>query len=392
MPKNCQKIRKSFVTRVIYNSKFKTVNTDEANTNFRKNVHYSGKNTCVQRETNGQVTNMQKPVKQKCHIVQDLCYNVPVNNRFDKLDNETYSPINTCDKAVVNVVSNVAKQVHGKYKKDLSGVLNTQNTVIQSRNNSKGELCQVDSCNNSSKPNNCLVKQTVNRCSKNVQIKPNADVEFTELKRVDEGNTTYVASRTEPNLSCDMPWEVVDQECTSFPHIVPLWHCKLAKQVKLQQAATVPVFQTWKHQNKFAFGFIPLSPLLGNKNWEENGKVHSPIEAYNVVKSSGFYNFQQTRLLVDNQLNPTAWEAHLTDYWDWQLVQYIKFGFPLDVKLEANLSCDLSNHKSATLFPSHVDSYLQEEKCFKAIFGPFSEKPFKTLHCSPFIARVKTRL
>ena len=184
-----------------------------------------------------------------------------------------------------------------------------------------------------------------------------------------------------------MPWEVVDQECTSFPHIVPLWHCKLAKQVKLQQAATVPVFQTWKHQNKFAFGFIPLSPLLGNKNWEENGQVHSPIEAYNVVKSSGFYNFQQTRLLVDNQLNPAAWEAHLTDYWDWQLVQYIKFGFPLDVKPEANLSCDLSNHKSATLFPSHVDTYLQEEKGFKAIFGPFSEKPFKTLHCSPFITR-----
>ena len=130
VPKNCQKIRKTFVTRVIYNSKFKTVNTDEANTNFRKNVHYSGKNTCVQRETNGQVTNMQKPVKQKCHIVQDLCYNVPVNNRFDKLDNETYSPINTCDKVVVNVVSNVTKQAHEKYKKDFSGVLNTQNTVI----------------------------------------------------------------------------------------------------------------------------------------------------------------------------------------------------------------------------------------------------------------------
>ena len=43
--------------------------------------------------------------------------------------------------------------------------------------------------------------------------------------------------------------------------------------MKLQEAAAVPVFQKWKSQNKFAFGFIPLSPLMGEKNWEDNGKI-----------------------------------------------------------------------------------------------------------------------
>ena len=55
----------------------------------------------------------------------------------------------------------------------------------------------------------------------------------------------------------------------------------------------------------------------------------------------------------------------------------------------ADLTCDFSNHKSATLFPSHVNTYLQEGKGFKAIFGPFNEKPFEKLYCSPFITREK---
>ena len=74
--------------------------------------------------------------------------------------------------------------------------------------------------------------------------------------------------------------------------------------------------------------------------------------------------------MLQNQLNPEAWEECLQSYLDWLLVQCIKFGFPLDVKQDAKLICDHSNHKSATLFPSH-------------------EKPFSNLHCSPFITREK---
>ena len=168
-----------------------------------------------------------------------------------------------------------------------------------------------------------------------------------------------------------------------------MWDCKLAKQIRLQEASEVYDFQRWKMQNKFAFGFIPLSPLVGVKNWQETDTVYSPMEAHHRVKASGAYNYQKTRLLLKNQLNTAAWEKHLQDYWDWQLVQYIKFGFPLDVKPDAHLSCDLLNHKSANLYPSHVDTYLQDEKGFGAIVGPFSKKPFKNLHCSPFITREK---
>ena len=98
----------------MYNSKFISVNTGEVNKNIRKNVQQMGINKRVKPAGNVKVTNMLKPLQQKCHIVQDVCYNVPVKNRFDNLDTETYSPSNTGVKAVVNVVNNVPKEAHKK--------------------------------------------------------------------------------------------------------------------------------------------------------------------------------------------------------------------------------------------------------------------------------------
>ena len=251
VPKNCKKNRKIFVTRIVYNSKLKSVNTCKANKNIHKNVQHRGINKHVKPQENAKVTNMLKPIKQKCHIVQDVCYNVPVKNRFGNLDTEIYSPINTCDKAVLNVVNNVPKQVHKKYKTDSSCVLDTKNTVTQLQTNNKGECVKYVDSWDSSNSNNSFVEQNLNRCSETGQIEQNIDVDSAELNRVHCGNSTYAGSHTEPKLSRDILCQVIDQECTGFPQTVPLWHCKLAKQMKLQEAGTVPDFQNWKKQNKF---------------------------------------------------------------------------------------------------------------------------------------------
>ena len=110
---------------------------------------------------------------------------------------------------------------------------------------------------------------------------------------------------------------------------------------KLQETSTVPDFQRWKMQNKVAFGFIPLSPVIGVNNWQENDTVHFPIDGYQLVTNSGAYK-HRLRVLLKNKLNLAAWEELLQDYWDWKLVQYIKFRFPLDVKPDAQLKCDFS--------------------------------------------------
>ena len=58
----------------------------------------------------------------------------------------------------------------------------------------------------------------------------------------------------------------------------------------------------------------------------------------------------QARFPVDSQLNVEAWKWHLHGYWDFQLIQLIQFGFPLDY----NRSCELIHeHKAITSLPQN---------------------------------------
>ena len=368
MPKNLDnKNSKMFHSRVVYNSKFKAVNKKNVNEKIRRSTQQIGTNKRENGQVIDKVCKVQKAPKQKCNMVQGVCYNVPVNNRFNSLDIQDCSPVNTCDNVLDNVRVNVPKQpqvknsndsIHTKYGRDGKKQIQTKDT---------GKAVKyVDT-----EDNREVFKQLViNNCDKNIenkQITKTSTVQSSGLQLHDGLQVSCPSSRVEPNLCREIPWQNVEPQFLVSPDLAPVWDCKLAKQMKLQEAAAVPDFQKWKIQNKFAFGFIPLSPLVGEKHWKEKGKVQSPIEAYHMVKSSGLYNHQQATILLESQLNSVMWEKHLQDYWDWQLVQYIKFGFPLDVAPHAELTCDFSNHKSATLFPSHVNTYLQEEKNFKAI-------------------------
>jgi hypothetical protein len=49
----------------------------------------------------------------------------------------------------------------------------------------------------------------------------------------------------------------------------------------------------------------------------------------------------------------------------------------------------VTNHGSATNFPTVVDNYLSEEIQFGAMLGPFSDPPFRDLHCSPLMTAPK---
>ena len=83
------------------------------------------------------------------------------------------------------------------------------------------------------------------------------------------------------------------------------------------------------------------------------------------------------------------WEEFLAEYWDKQLLPFLKFGFPLGFNRNCSLSHDFVNHKSALDHSSHVQAYLQEEIAMGAIEGPFEESPFSSCHVSPFMSRPK---
>ena len=110
---------------------------------------------------------------------------------------------------------------------------------------------------------------------------------------------------------------------------------------------------------------------------------------HTVVKATARPNFLQAHLPVESQLNVKAWEAELGDYWDKQLIQLIKFSFPLDFNRACELKQNGGNHKSAVDCHRDIKGYLTEELQYKAILGPYTQNPIPNLHCSPFMTRAK---
>ena len=149
-------------------------------------------------------------------------------------------------------------------------------------------------------------------------------------------------------------------------------------------------FKKWKEQSKYDFGFVPLGDLiLPTSANASHLKVDNPVELHKLIKASGTYNFLGCRVPVKSQLHVEQWERELKDYWDVQLCDFLKFGFPLDFNRNSKLRWEDKNHNSAIQFPDDVDAYLQEELKYQAIMGPFKQSPIPNCHFSPFMTREK---
>ena len=149
-------------------------------------------------------------------------------------------------------------------------------------------------------------------------------------------------------------------------------------------------YRNYCTQSNAAFGFVPCSDQLlpsNNKRCENPG--YSIAELHHKVKGVGLPNFLGARIPVKNQLNIAMWKSVLSEYWDQQLLQLLEFGFPVGFDRNSELQHDIGNHKSATEYPADVLAYLEEEKSFGAIEGPFSKFPIDPCHVSPFMTRPK---
>ena len=158
---------------------------------------------------------------------------------------------------------------------------------------------------------------------------------------------------------------------------------------KLSQAENVPIFQLWDKQTVGKFGYIPLAPQIVGKKGQINMKASNLLHIHSKVKQTGTHNFMQAQIDIPSQLKVEAWEANLKDYWDKQLLQLIRYGFPLSFDHNIALRPSDTNHSSAKHHPKDIEIYLNEEKAFNAILGPFKEPPISHLHTSPFLTREK---
>ena len=162
----------------------------------------------------------------------------------------------------------------------------------------------------------------------------------------------------------------------------------IPENVKLQKIHSKH-YNASVRQNFQRFGFLPYNDLMVYNGhdivW---GNVPDIIAAHSMIRQSNVPNFMGCRIPLKTQLNIEAWQKYLDSYWDEQLIDLLKFGYPLDFDRNRNLTSTLQNHKSAIEFKDHVDAYIQKELEYEAILGPFQYPPFPC-HVSPFLTRHK---
>ena len=141
--------------------------------------------------------------------------------------------------------------------------------------------------------------------------------------------------------------------------------------------------------HNYQFGFIPLEPLevFTTATFVPASKTAPLPYALHGAPSP---NCIGHRIQIQTAFNIPKWESYLREYWDHQLIYFIKYGFPLDILRTGNFKAQtvIKNHTSALQYRPHVQEFLDTEVQLGAILGPFSG-PVQGLHCSPMMSRPK---
>ena len=110
----------------------------------------------------------------------------------------------------------------------------------------------------------------------------------------------------------------------------------------------------------------------------------------NMVMNSGVHNRWGCRIPVKSNWNVNLFDSLLSEYHDREILEFLRYGFPIswegkDYPVPAN-----TNHLGATRFPEHIDRYLNEEINLGATIGPFRIPPFfGRIGVSPLSSRPK---
>ena len=158
---------------------------------------------------------------------------------------------------------------------------------------------------------------------------------------------------------------------------------------RISEAKHNHIFQKWDKQMEEKYDFIPLGTIRLPKRDNRNPSIQDIKTLHETVKKSNNFNFMVSQIQVKSQLNPEVWKNYLEQYWDKQLCYLIRYGFPLDHKQDSPLNHDFKNHSTATQYEADIKAYLQEEKQFGTILGPYNSCPLDNMHFSPFLTREK---
>ena len=115
------------------------------------------------------------------------------------------------------------------------------------------------------------------------------------------------------------------------------------------------------------------------------------VAANLLVRESGVPNVDACKIRVRTPWNIAEWEKQLTDYdKNPELIELIKYGFPLECEPKGGSEVVHPNHKGATGYSNDIRQYLKTELEAGSLIGPFKSNPFgKSAHFSLINTRAK---
>ena len=100
------------------------------------------------------------------------------------------------------------------------------------------------------------------------------------------------------------------------------------------------------------------------------------IEIHNKIKAFGLYNFQNCRIPVFSRLNVSYIRQKLVNYSNYQVCDFLEYGWPVVHNGISIRSSSCRNHTGATDFPEQITRYLIKEASYQAVVGPSKDNPF----------------
>ena len=115
------------------------------------------------------------------------------------------------------------------------------------------------------------------------------------------------------------------------------------------------------------------------------------VSANIAVYQSGKPNIDLCQIPVPSNWKFDYLYEQLVDYNDQQVIQLLRFGFPLEFDHQVQYTSHiLPNHKGATMYPDEMDAYIHKELTKGTMIGPFNQNPFgKRAKFSPMNTREK---
>ena len=116
------------------------------------------------------------------------------------------------------------------------------------------------------------------------------------------------------------------------------------------------------------------------------------VKIYDAVRATGLPNAMAARRPLSTNLNLDNWGRCLGEIGGRpQLLDFLRFGFPLGYVGPVSDTTGITNHTSATDYPAQIDAFIVKERSRGGLLGPFHSPPFRQwAHISPLMSRPKS--